>query len=410
MINNSLYRPRIIPILGNVDSAEIDRAQTIDPTVALNRDKVEEIGRAGAVGYLKKSPTIGYRLTQLEYGDIEFWEKLICSEGHGESGEEPITLDDFKTSYFDICAYLTDDDGTFRGTYHYPALRTSGFSIGIGDPQARIERNFDFVGEEAIIWQGENKYLIVGSYTWESIDTYVDLSGSGIQEPAKDPDNEDYILRVVKTTGLVSVELAKTEYTYDENTKHLTITSAVAGDVIKYWYTSADEPDEIFTPNDSIAGLTGDCVSIYLYVPASGKPSATDYVYRLQSATIDAKFTREDLREIGNKNVVQRGIKENVVTISLARILEQWTIEEILRGVDTGYGKIDVSKLTDQAVLIVKIYDDNTKTNFKYGFKATGLTPSDLKGTVAVGEYVKADNTLIGEELIITTDETELGI
>jgi hypothetical protein len=110
MINASEYKPRIVPVLGDVDSAEIDRAQSIDPTVSLNREKVEEIGREEVVGYLKKSPTVGYRLTQLEYGSIEFWEKITNSNAKAGSGENPITLDDFKTPYFDINAYLTDDD------------------------------------------------------------------------------------------------------------------------------------------------------------------------------------------------------------------------------------------------------------------------------------------------------------
>src|SRR3972149_546926 len=414
MINASFYKPRIFPILGNVAPAEIDRAQTIDPTVALNREKVEEIGRDDIVGYLKKSPTIGYRLIQLEYGSIEFWEKLTCSEGKGGVGESAIDLNDFKTPTFDICAYLTDDDETFRGTYWYPSLRTSGFSIAIGDPQARIERNFDFVGEESIIWQGANQYLIYDSKICGSGgDNEIDLSDSAIPTPAVDPDNAGvYILRAVRVTALgVSTELVDTEYSYDNGTKILTIDTVTTGDIIKYWYTSADAPDVQFTPNDNdVAGLTGECVSIYLYIPQSGKPSVSDYVYRLQSITLDVKFTREDQREIGNANIVQRGIKEKVVTVTIGRLLEQFTIEEVLRGEVAGFGKIDIKKFTDQASIIVKVYDDNTKTTFKYGFKATGLTPSDIKGTVAVANYVKADTTLIGNELNISADATVLGI
>jgi len=416
MINASEYKPRIYPVLGNVDSAEIDRAQSIDPTVSLNREKVEEIGREDVVGYLKKSPTVGYRLTQLEYGSIEFWEKLTNSEAKGETGEDPITLDDFKTPYFDICAYLTDDDGTYRGTYLYPALRTSGFSLNIGDPQARIERSFDFVGESAVIWQGTNKYVIYGKHTCGSGgDNVIDLSDSATPVPAVDPDNAGiYMLRVVRVTALgVSTVLTNvTDYQYENVGKTLTITTVTTGDVIKYCYTSADAPvDATFTPNDADpSALLGDCASIYMYIPASGKPSSSDYVYRLQSINMDVKFDREDLREIGNKDVVQRGIKNSTVTVALGRILEQFTIEEILRGEATGYGKIDVEKLTDEVAIIVKVFTDNTKATFAYGFKMTGMSPTDLKGGVTVSEYVKADNSLEGENLSITADESELGI
>jgi hypothetical protein len=420
MINASEYKPRIVPVLGDVDSAEIDRAQSIDPTVALNREKVEEIGREDVVGYLKKSPTIGYRLTQLEYGSIEFWEKLTNSNARGESGESPITLDEFKTPYFDICAYLTDDDGTFRGTYMYPALRVAGFGLTIGDPQARIERSFDFVGESAIIWQGVNKYVIYGKHTVETGEpesddsVVIDLSVTGTPAPAVDPDNAGvYMIRVVRVRGLVSTVLTNTtDYQYANGGKTLTITTAVVGDIIKYCYTSVEAPvSATFTPNDADpSALLGDCASVYLYIPATGKPSASDYVYRLQSINFDVKFDREDLREIGNKDVVQRGIKNSTVTANLGRIVEQFTIEEILRGEATGYGKIDVEKLTDQVCLIVKVFTDNTKSTFAYGFKMEGMSPTDLKGGATVSEYIKADTTLTGESLEITADESELGI
>jgi len=415
MINSSSYKPRIFPVLGIVDSAEIDRAQAIDPTVSLNREKVEEIGREGVVGYLKKSPTVGYRLTQLEYGSIEFWQKLICSSVKGADGQTAITLDDFKTPTFDICAYLTDDDETFRGTYLYPSLRASGFSLAIGDPQARIERSFDFVGESAVILQGANKYVIYGKHTCESADDdVIDLSVSGTPFPAEDPDNAGvYMLRVMHiTVAGVSTELVLgTGYTY-ESAGLLNILATVAPtDVITYCYTSATAPDIMFTPNDDDpSALLGDCVSIYLYIPETGKPTSSDYVYRLQSINFDVKFDREDLREIGNKDVVQRGIKNSTVTANLGRILETFTIEEILRGEVADYGKIDVAKLTDEVAIIVKVFTDNTKTTFAYGFKLIGMSPTDLKGGATVNEYAKIDNTLTGEDLTISADESVIGI
>jgi len=406
-----MFKPRIFPVKGDVAPAEIDRAQSIDPTATLNREKVEEIGREGTVGYLKKSPTIAYRLTQLEYGNIEFWQKLVNTAVKGNIGEDAITMADFKTPYSDICAYLTDDDNTFKGTIWYPSLRTSGFSLTIGDPQARIERSFDMVGESAVIWQGTNKYFIYNKHEVSSgDDNEIDLTAI---PPAVDPDNAGvYILRVVRVRSGISTELTSgTDYTYSNVTKILTITSITTADIIKTYYTSATAPADIFTPNDSdVPGLIGDCASIYLYIPASGHPASGDYIYRLQNVTIDVAFDREDIREIGNKNVVARGVRNTTVTVTLGRILEAFTIEEVLRGEVTDYGKIDVEKLTDSAALIVKIFDDNTKTTFKYGFKATGLSAMELRGGAAINEYVKADNTLEGEDLSITSDETVLGI
>jgi len=423
MIHASRYKPRIFSVQGDVDDAEIDRAQAIDPTITLNREKVEEIGREDVVGYLRRSPTIGYRLTQYEYGNIEFWQKLINTSTLGNVGQTAIDLDDFKTPYFDICAYLTDDDDTFRGTILYPNLRCSGFSLTIGEPQGIIERGFDFVGESAIIWQGDNKYYISKKFTWASGDTYIDLGATGVQEPAVDPDKDStaytdaqkYIFRVVKISGSTTTVLeADTDFEYSDSTKQLTFPTGKepsTGDVIKVYYTSATAPDTMFALNDADpAGLIGDSASIYLYIPATGKPESTDYVYRLQSVTLEVTFDREDVREIGNKDVVQRGIRTSTVTATLGRFLERFTVEEVLRGEAENYGKIDVEKFSDQIALIVKIYDDNTKTNFKYGFRATGLTPTEIRGGATIDEYTRKDISLEGEELIITADSTVLGI
>ena len=212
MIHSSYFKPRIFPIIGDSVPAEIDRAVAIDPTVSLNREKVEEIGRDGVVGYLKKSPTVGYRLTQLEYGSLEFWQKLVNSDVLGNDGQTEIDISDFKTPYFDICAYLTDDDGTFQGTIYYPALRCSGFSFSVGDPQARMERSFDFVGEASKTLKGANQYLINKRYTCGSGGDTEITFGTGAdfeQVPVEDPNvSGSYFFRIVNNSYISPI------YTY----------------------------------------------------------------------------------------------------------------------------------------------------------------------------------------------------
>ena len=412
MIHSSYFKPRVFPVKGDIASAEIDRAQSIDPTASLNREKVEEIGREDVVGYLKKSPTIGYRLTQYEYGNIEFWQKLVNTDVLGADGETGIVLSDFKTPYFDMCAYLTDDDGTYKGTLYYPNLRTSGFSFTIGDPQAIMERSFDFVGASMKDLKGDNKYFIYNRYTCGSGGDNEITFGTGAdfeQVPVEDPNNAgEYFFKVVRVRGTTSTELTlTTDYSYTPDT--LTIVSVEAGDVIKMFYSSGDAPDVQFTPNDSDAvALLGDSVSIYLYIPATGKPSSSDYIYRLQNVTVDVAFDREDIREIGNKDVVARGIKDSTVTVTLGRILEDFTIEQVLSGGDLDI--IDVANLSDSITLIVKVFSDNTKGTFKYGFKATGLSPTELNVGASVNEYVNAGNTLEGENLTISADTTVIGL
>jgi len=411
-INSSKYQPRIYPVNGEGAPAEIDRAQSIDPTTALNRDKIEEIGRDGVVGFVKRSPTVTYRMTQLEYGSMEFWRKIT----NKADSVNTITLDDFKTPTFDIAAFLTDDDGTFRGTLVYPKLRTSGFSINISDPDATIERTFDLVGEQHLVWQGANKYYIHVEHTAGSgNDDVVDLSA---RTPVIDPDidvsktdAEKYIHRVVRIRSGVSTELdLSSDVTYNTGTEELTILDVQTGDIFKTWHTSSAAPATLFTPNDTDpSALNADSAEIFLYLPASGSPTQSDKILRLQSATIDVTFDREDLKEIGNSQVVQRSVIDSTVNVTLGRILEQFTIEEVLRGEAPGYGKIDVEKLTDNASLIIKIYEDNTKTTLKYGFKADNLSPTDLSNSAAINANVNQENTIEGESLIISSDNAQLG-
>jgi len=411
MIESAYYQPRIFPVTGDVEPSEIDRAQSIDPTASLNREEVNEIGRDGVVGYNKTSPTISYRLTQLEYGSIEFWQKLVNSSVLGSIGEDEIALSDFKTPYFDICGYLTDDDGTFTGTVLYPSLRTAGFSIAISDPQAQVERSFDFVGEKAQIWQGLNQYYIYNKHTAGSgDDNEIDLSAKA---PAENPNEAGkFMERVVRVSSGVSTELVETtDYTYSDITKVLTIVSIQTGDIIKSYYTSATAPDVIFTDNDSDKpALLGDSISIFLYIPGSGKPTSSDYIYRLQSVTLDVSFDREDIREIGNKDIVARGITNNNVSVTLGRIVEAFTVEEVLAGQAPDYGLIDIEEFSDDITLIVKVFDDNTKANFKYGFKASGLTASEVRFGATVNEYTNIDDSLEGESLIISADVSKIGV
>lgn len=414
-IHASKYKPRFFPIKGDVEPAEIDRAQDITPDTSTNREAAYEIGREennGLVGYLATSPEISYDLTQNEYGSIEFYQLLAGNDTLGNIGETGITLDNFKTTYGDIVAYLTDDGGTFVGTAHYPGLRLSSLGVSIPGPQDIIERSFTLDGNNAYIWQGDNKYFIYKKHTCSSpSDTTIDLSD---KSPEEDPIEENYMYRVVlyDTSEETTTELTSSQYSYDSGTEELTISATVdTGDIVKVYYTSSTAPDTMFTKNDAdIAGMLGDSVSIYLYVPASGKPDSDDYVYRLQSVDVTADFDREDLRELGNRNIVQRGVSDNTVTVDIERQVETFTVEEIFAGKAPGFGKIDVNKFSDDITLIVKFYETNAKDNFSYGIKCTGLTPTDLSGGASIQEYITRSGSLEGKNMTISEDTSVLGI
>ena len=404
IVKYSKYCPRIFPGKGDVAPAEIDRVQSLEPDVALNREEKKEVGSTHS-GYLKKRATTTLPIRQLEYGNFEIWRKLA----NVADSVEKIEIDDFASSYFDYCSYITDTDDNFVSTILLPELRTSGFSLGIGDPEADIERNFTFVAEKAVEFQGANKYYIyVRHEAGSEADDEIDLSAN---EPAllpdEDisgyPDEKKYIFKVLRVSAGVTTKLTvTTDYTYDSGTEKLTIVSITTGDVIKVYHTSATAPATIFTPNViDVMGLSADCCTIELVVGG--------VIRELQSITMDIALTREDFSGIGSKDIQHRGVTENVVGFSLGNLLSDLTLKEAFRGVVDGYGQIDYEKFSDDIGILIKIYSDNTKSTFMYGLKATGLSPTSVKpGDIGVDEHAKEAHDLSGKNLILSTNISDI--
>ena len=400
MIHSSYFKPKVFPFKGTQGPTEIDRLQDMRADITLNRTKIEEIGRVGVVDWRKGAPAVTLTLTQLEYGSIEFFAQLA---------NKSITVDkvedkEFTNSAVDIVGYKTDDDGNFLSSIWYPKFRLSAFSLNIGDPDAVIERSFTLVGEDEITLKNDNKYFIYKKFTASggSPETF----SISDPTPALDPDNSgQYLFRVVRVRGDTTTELTHgKDWSYD-GAGTLTVNTTESGDIIKVYYSASSyiSGQEPFVANDSdLAGILANSASIYLV-------DTSNYVYKLQSVSIDVSFDRFDIKEIGKEEVVARGVRDKTVTITLGRILHNWTVEEILRGVaGLDFGKIDIKKFQDELILIVKLYENSDKTNFKIGYKFTGLAPTGLGANVPLNDYLNRSVTLTGENFFITTDENQL--
>jgi hypothetical protein len=451
MIHASLYQPNIYPFAGTPGS--IARAQSIDPTANTNFQRIKEIGRLNTVGYVRKIPSVTYRMTQIEYGSFNFWQQLT----NVSSGTETVTLEDFKTSAFDLAAFTTDDVGQiYRGVVLYPYMRTSGFALNIGNPEATIERTFDFIGEQAVTWSAPmlniktssmiNPYYVEVDHTCgTATEDTIDLSD---WSPVQDPDvnvsdfstAQAFIFRLLLVRDGVTYWLVPSngsdgnDYTYDSTSQIVTLTgnnyTVTAEDVYKIFFITSNTispvagssisptvngagdtifPTQMFTQdNADVAGLNATSASIFMYVPGSGAPNSTDYLYTIQSVSVDVRFERADLKEIGNRNVAQLGINLNKVNVKIGRILQKYTIDQVLRGEASDYGKLDLQNycpnLNLGVTLIIKFFSDDTKQTFLYGIMAQQLAPMDVAQGATANTYVKDNVTLDGEALVISTD------
>lgn len=400
LIHSSSDQLRVIAYNGNVTASQIDRVQDLTASGTLNRTRIREAGRDGTVDWQKLIPSWRVSLRQLEYGNINTWQQLANTSSKGAAGQSVINIGtDFKTSMIDLVGYSTDDDGTFTGSVWYPKLRLSSWGISIGNPQSIIERTFDFIGEDEYILESNNKYFIYKTFT---------SSGSGSQNftidnpiAAGDPDSSGYYLfRVVRYRGTTTTELTyTTDYTYNASTNVMNIVSASVSDIYKVYYSAASyiSGQSIFTNNDSdVGGIEAKKASIFLY--------SSNYVYRLQSVGIDCNYDRSDVYEVGNGGVVTRAARDKTIRITLGRVLENYTIEQALRGVGSTYGKIDHRKYLDDIYLKVRLYTDDAKSTFALGFRFNNLSPVGVDTSIPLYDYVTRGVTLEGEEGFISSD------
>ena len=405
MIHARANKPFIFPWEGDVAPGQIDRLQDLTGDVTLSKDKVYEIGRDGILGYKKNTPSLKYTAKAYEYGSMDFWYKLAnINTPESAALDESIDLDDIKAKFFDISSVLTDEDNatTFRGTIWFPKLRINGFSINIGDPDAIIERNFDLVGEDYKILDAEhfayNRYAASGAG-----DKVITLSPAPVAYASG-----DYIFRVLRVRGSTTTELEEgsgsNEWAFSAPTS-LTVKTCEDGDIVKIYYMAATASTApAWVNNDTDADyLQAKDVEIYLKV-GSG---ADARVYRLQSIGIDVSFERTDYKEIGNPEVIQTGVKSKTVKVTLGRMMEDFTVEEVLRGTSV-YPYIDTRNLAEDVVLTIKIFAEETHDTFLMGYKITDLTATTISSNQPVEDYQKQNDSMESDNFMVTNDESEL--
>jgi len=399
MIHAKMCKPRAFPWGGNRAPEQIDRLQNITGDQGLNREKVYEIGRVGRLGFKKSTPTFAYSATQFEYGSMAFWYTL-ANKATPVGAPYSIDLDDLVETQTDIAAFLTDDNSTFRGTIFFPGLRVNGFSINIADPDATIERSFDLVGEDY-------KMLDEKYFSYEE-----GLVGAGGEyELTLDPvaieyASGKYILRVLRIRAGVCTELVEDPVfgvnTYSYAAPKVIVQSCLVGDLIKVYYPSATAYTTTWTNNDSDPDLL-----LAEYCEIRLKVGTGTRIYRLQSVGIDVAFDRADYKEIGNSEVVQRGVNNKTVTVALNRFAENFALEDILAS-DTAYPYIDPRNFSEDIQMQVKIYGEKAHTNFKIGYLITGLSPTTIGTTQDIEAYNQRTCNLESDNLKISSLESEI--
>jgi len=407
MIKGNATEPRAYPWNSARQPEQINRLNELTGNVTLNQEKMYEVGRALKLGVRKLTPATPITLNQNENLTMDFWRVLANKVDPGTGGEVKIDLDDIKGERIDISASLTDEDESFKGTVYFSNMRVNNFAINIGNPDAKIERTFDLVGEYCRVIV--DNYLAYAEKV--AVGASEDITFGGTGEPPVPL--EDIIFRVLRVSDDAVSEVESNSYSYVGETGGigtLTVTGCEVDDLIKVYYPAADAYTDLWEDNviDPLACYADQC-EIYLRI---GEGTAQK-LYRIQSANIAGAFDRKDYKEIGNRDVVQTGVSAKTVTVTLGRILEDFTLEQILADLaDPSDSKIiDVEKLSASIGLVVKMYTDNLKTDFAMGIRIDNLSPTTLKPLSAKPEAMnEAENALESDNFLVTTsiDDLEL--
>ena len=408
IIHAGYWKPKVYPVNGDVTPAEIDRLQEFRGAPTLPVDQLYEIGRYDKLCSQKRPPEVAITQRQFEYGSLEYFLKLA-----NKASGDLVRLREFDDAFVHFVGYEGFDETTFNSSILFPKARLNGMGLSIAGPEDVIERSFDLTADSKLVWQNNNKYFIYKRYLLES----GDLGSGNIAtvtvddpDPVQDPDNTTYLYEVIRVRGSETTELVLTDdYTFDNVTGTLTIQDSQVGDVIKVYYTSSSyiSGEEYHTLNDSDScALRAYNASIYLVDGA-----VTNYIYRLSALTIDATLDRQDVREIGNNETVETGLRTRTVRVSANGFVKDYTLEEVLRGVaGSSYGKIDIEKFKDTITLVIKIYETSDKQAFKIGYQVDNLAVAGMDRGVPVNDFITKAVTLESDNLLITTNESNLAI
>jgi len=404
MIHSKMVKPRAFPWNSARAPEQINRLQEITGDLTLNRDKMYEIGRVGLLGYRQRTPAFAGRFRQYENGDMAFWYDLANVVTPTGGDPHSINLDSIKTTYTDISAYLTDDNGTFTGTIWFPKLRVSSFTLNIADPDAILERSINLVGEDYKILDG-NYFAYKTQVVSAPGEEVIDLTGLAPVEFASD----QYIFRVLRIRAGIVSDLVKdstgvlaNSWSYNIAGKLVIVKDCLASDRIKVYYESATAYTTVWTNDDvNEKALLAEYCEIFI------KFGTGTRVYRLQTVGIDVAFERADYKEIGNSEIVQTGVKNATTKIALNRFTEGFSLEDILAG-DTTYPYIDPSNFKQTIQLMVKVYKEKEHTNFKIGYLMNNISPTAIGTSQATEDYNKGTTSLECDNLLISDLVSEI--
>lgn len=404
--HGSAVKPILLSMLNDVSPGNLDRCQTFVPSTSQPEEKLYELGRRLSMATDKQTLEATLTITQLEYGEIDSFLQLAGLSAEPAGG---VDLDDFDDARTDF--YLPGKDaygGTLEQTLWLEKMSLDSFELAI-NAEERLVRTFGLSGDFCKIARYGNKYLI-----FKTADAPSGTSGSyaivlSDPAPAVDPNNAGvYILKVVRIRAGVATELdLTTDYTWTNGTTTLTILAALAQDHFRIWYTaasygSAGDPAVLNDVDDYYLGAENVTVTLD---DGTHTPVELD---RLSALSIAATLNRTSVGAIGTAEKIFRDVESYEVAIRCDGYVKNSTIQEVLM-LQSGqsWPLIDYT-LFGEVDIVVKVYEDATKSTFVIGFKCTGCTFADDSPNYEANTNSAEGISLSSDNMKVTTTEGDL--
>ena len=405
----SATKPRVYPWNAATLPIDIDRVQAISGGVNQPQELVYEVGRLDKVCTDLKILEEKCSLTQLEYGEVDFYLALANKATLPSGG---LQLPDFDDALVDIISVGKDKfGGTMEQTLWLPKLSLNSLAFNIANADARIERTFDLGGDFFKILKNNNKIYMQKIYTVPSGYSAAPYA-IVISDPAPvlDPNvATKYIQRVLRVRSGVTTELeVTTDYTWTNGTTTLSVLLATSGDILKVVYTASSfgTGGDYTTLNDAdLCYINADSVKVTLQ---SGAGTEVE-LDRLTSLNLTATLNRISEAVIGLSEKLLKNVQTYDVKVALNGRVKDATIEEVLMGqAGTNHGIIDPNFFKTDLVLRVYVYEDSSKTSFKIGYKVTGCAFSDNTQDANANDFWQNGINLSSDNMLISDVEIDL--
>jgi len=396
--------PWFIPNKGGIPR-DLHGITSVSGGASVASEDIFVVGKSDKCATDKAIPESTLTITQLERGEIGSYLTLANLDSEPVGGLE---LLDFSSSLVDVALYeRANFDGAIEQTFWFPKMAISSIALDIGDPEARIERSFDLVGDNEHQLNYDNKILIhkndvagsgvAGAYP-------IDLTSAGI--PELDPNNSGvYILRVDRTRAGITETI--TAYTYNPTGEVLTITSALTGDEYNIYYSASAfgvDGDPTTVDSASPCFLKADSVTVLL---SDGTTEIE--LDLLTSLSISATLNRLEEAVIGNDEKIVKEVESTTVDVSLSGRVKESTFAEAFMGqLGNDWGITDVKKFLDNVRVTVKLYSDATKSTFLIGYQVDNLSFTDDTQDFTANEFGTLDVSASSTNMLITTTEGDL--